>query len=238
MFVHVLTLQGAFDLGLSALLDTIGTANDLAASLTPPTAAIKVTVAGVRRCVHTARGFNVPLTATAILPQPDAVLLPALGEKTPATLSERLTQGDVADAGVVLREWSQRGAWIGAACTGTFVLADSTLLDGHDATTSWWLAPLFRQRYANIELDESRVLVNSGPFVTAGAALAHIDLALGLIRRRSPFARRAYRKLFAERTPRFAGRLHRFRSAGAQRSNDRALRDLGAAPASERFLPQ
>jgi transcriptional regulator GlxA family with amidase domain len=186
MFVHVLTLQGAFDLGLSALLDTIGTANDLAASLTPPTAAIKVTVAGVRRRVHTARGFSVPLTATAMLPQPDAVLLPALGEKTPATLSERLTQRDVADAGGVLREWSQRGAWIGAACTGTFVLADSTLLDGHDATTSWWLAPLFRQRYANIELDESRVLVNSGPFVTAGAALAHIDLALGLIHRRSP----------------------------------------------------
>jgi transcriptional regulator GlxA family with amidase domain len=158
----------------------------LAASLTPPTAAIKVTVAGVRRRVHTARGFSVPLTATAMLPQPDAVLLPALGEKTPATLSERLTQRDVADAGGVLREWSQRGAWIGAACTGTFVLADSTLLDGHDATTSWWLAPLFRQRYANIELDESRVLVNSGPFVTAGAALAHIDLALGLIHRRSP----------------------------------------------------
>jgi len=186
MLVHVLALHGAFDLGLSALLDTIGTANDLAASLTPRTAAIKVTVAGVRRRVVTARGFRVPLIATSVLPQPDAVLLPALGEKTPATLSERLTQRDVTDAGGVLREWSQSGAWIGAACTGTFVLADSTLLDGHDATTSWWLAPLFRQRYANIELDETRVLVNSGPFVTAGAALAHIDLALGLIRRRSP----------------------------------------------------
>jgi len=47
-------------------------------------------------------------------------------------------------------------------------------------------APLFRQRYSNIELDESRMLVTSGALVTAGAALAHIDLALGLIRRQSP----------------------------------------------------
>jgi len=186
MNVHVLALQGAFDLGLSALLDTIGTANELAASVTPSTPAIKVTVVGVRRRVHTARGFTVPLIAAALAPQPDAVLLPALGEKMPATLAQRLAQRDIADAGSALREWSQSGAWIGAACTGTFVLAESTLLEGRDATTSWWLAPFFRQRYANIELDESRVLVKSGAFVTAGAALAHIDLALGLIRRRSP----------------------------------------------------
>jgi transcriptional regulator GlxA family with amidase domain len=186
MHVLVLALQGTFDLGLSALLDTLGTANELASAMDAPTAAINVTLVGVRRRVHTAQGFRVPLVATAITRHPDAVLLPALGEKTPSTLAERLTHRDVADAGGVLREWSQGGAWIGAACTGTFVLADSTLLDGHDATTSWWLAPLFRQRYSNIELDESRMLVTSGAFVTAGAALAHIDLALGLIRRQSP----------------------------------------------------
>ena len=186
MDVLVLALQGAFDLGLSALLDTLGTANQLATTMDAPTAAINVTVVGVRRRVHTAQGFRVPLVATAIARHPDAVLLPALGEKTPWTLADRLTHGDVADAGGALREWSQGGAWIGAACTGTFVLAESTLLDGHDATTSWWLAPLFRQRYSDIKLDESRMLVTSGAFVTAGAALAHIDLALGLIRRQSP----------------------------------------------------
>jgi transcriptional regulator GlxA family with amidase domain len=185
MHVLVLAMQGAFDLGLSALLDTLGTANQLASAIGVRTTAINVTVVGVRRRVHTAQGFRVPLVATATT-RPDAVLLPALGEKMPSTLAERLTHRDVADAGGVLREWSQGGAWIGAACTGTFVLADSTLLDGHDATTSWWLAPLFRQRYSNIELDESRMLVSSGAFVTAGAALAHIDLALALIRRQSP----------------------------------------------------
>jgi transcriptional regulator GlxA family with amidase domain len=181
-----MALQGAFDLGLSAILDTLGTANELAGATDTPRVAIDVTVVGVRRRVRTAQGFSVPAVAVAKSPDPDAVLVPALGDKTPASLGERLTHRDVADAGGVLREWAQRGAWIGAACTATFVLADSTLLDGHSATTSWWLAPMFRQRYPRIGLDESRMLVRSGAFATAGAALAHVDLALGLVRRQSP----------------------------------------------------
>ena len=186
MKVSVLALQGAFDLGLSALLDTLGTANELARTMNAPTVAIHVTVVGVRRRVRTAQGFSVPVVAAAKSADPEAVLLPALGEKMPSSLAQRLTHRDVADAGGALREWAQGGAWIGAACTSTFVLADSKLLDGHGATTSWWLAPLFRQRYAGIALDESRMVVSSGAYVTAGAALAHIDLALGLIRRQSP----------------------------------------------------
>jgi hypothetical protein len=110
MHVLVLALQGAFDLGLSALLDTLGTANELASAMDAPTAAIDVTLVGVRRRVHTAQGFRVPLVATAITRHADAVLLPALGEKTPSTLAERLTHSDVADAGGVLREWSHGNA--------------------------------------------------------------------------------------------------------------------------------
>jgi transcriptional regulator GlxA family with amidase domain len=60
------------------------------------------------------------------------------------------------------------------------------LLNDQDATTTWWLAPLFRQRYPKIRLDESRMIVKSEKFVTAGAALSHMDLALSLIRQKSP----------------------------------------------------
>jgi transcriptional regulator GlxA family with amidase domain len=186
MQITLLAMQGAFDLGLAAVLDTLETANELAASMESPPARLGVTLVGIGRRVHTGRGFVVPVRAANSAPRPNAVVLPALGEKMPAGLLERLSQRDVAKAGGMLREWSQDGAWIGAACTGTFVLADSSLLDGHDATTSWWLAPLFRQRYARVGLDESRMLVSSGRFVTAGAALAHVDLALGLIRKHSP----------------------------------------------------
>jgi transcriptional regulator GlxA family with amidase domain len=73
-----------------------------------------------------------------------------------------------------------------AACVGTFVMAESGLLDHREATTTWWLAPLFRTRYPTVRLDESHMLIKSGRMVTAGAALSHMDLALWLIRQHSP----------------------------------------------------
>lgn len=186
MNITLMVMPGAFDLGLSAVLDTLGTANELAGSMGSPPPPLEISLVGARRRVCTAHGFAVPVRPAGSTPRPDAILLPALGEKMPAQLLARLSQRDVADVGGMLREWSRDGVLIAAACTGTFVLADSTLLDGHGATTSWWLAPVFRQRYPRIRLDESRMLVSSGSFVTAGAALAHIDLALGLVRRHSP----------------------------------------------------
>jgi transcriptional regulator GlxA family with amidase domain len=44
---------------------------------------------------------------------------------------------------------------------------------------------VFRQRYPRVVLDESRILVRSSRRVTAGAALAHVDLALWFVRQRS-----------------------------------------------------
>src|SRR5205085_2942575 len=95
-------------------------------------------------------------------------------------------RSDVRDASSALRQWAARGSIMSAACIGTFVLAESGLLDHQHATTTWWLAPLFRHRYPDVLLDESNMIVPSGRFVTAGAALSHMDLALWLIRRTSP----------------------------------------------------
>ena len=79
-----------------------------------------------------------------------------------------------------------RGRRVAGACTATFVLASSGILDGGRATTTWWLSPLFRERFPRVTLDESRMIVESSRVVTAGAALAHVDLALWLVRQRSP----------------------------------------------------
>ena len=186
MRIYILALDGVFDTGLSAILDTFSIANDLAEPAGTPSVHFEVTVVGVRRQVHTRHGLSVPVVPAAQLARPDIVLIPALGAKVPETLRVALERRDVADAGVLLREWSDVGALVGAACTGTFVLANTSLLDGQSATTSWWLAPLFRERYPRVTLEESRMVVGSSRFVTAGAALAHIDLALWLVRRSSP----------------------------------------------------
>jgi len=116
----------------------------------------------------------------------DWLVLPAIGAKMPPALVAALETREVRDATVHLRERHAAGTRIAAACIGGFVLAESCLLDGHDATVSWWLGPLFRERYPAVRLDESRMLVASGDFVTTGAAIAHMDLALWLVRQASP----------------------------------------------------
>lgn len=186
MRLHILVLDGVFDLGLAALTDTLSTANQLAGCLEQAPAPVEVTLVGMRRRVRTAQGLTVPVVSVHRAAKPDVVLVPALGAKMPATLAARLAHADVADAAVALQQWSRSGAVSGAACTGTFLLAESALLNGQRATTSWWLAPMFRQRYPSVMLDESRMLVNSARFITAGAALAHLDLALSVVRSRSP----------------------------------------------------
>jgi len=186
MKLHLLICDGVFDLGLAALTDTIGLANAMAGSLPQAPGHIELTLVGVRRRIRTAQGLTVPVVSARGVPEPDVVLVPAFGDKMPDTLSARLTRPDVPDAVAALQQWSTAGAHLGAACSGSFLLAESGLLDGHRATTSWWLGPMFRQRYPNVTLDESRMIVNSTRFTTAGAALAHVDLALRIIRGRSP----------------------------------------------------
>jgi transcriptional regulator GlxA family with amidase domain len=186
MRIYVLALNEVFDTGLTTLLDTFGTANDLAESAGTPSARFDVTVVGVRSRVYTSHGLSVPVRLAARLARPDVALVPALGAKMPDTLRIALERRDITDAQALLRRWSGSGALVGAACTGTFVLAGTSLLNGHRATTSWWLAPFFRERYPHVILDDSRMIVSSSRFVTGGAALAHLDLALWLVRRRSP----------------------------------------------------
>jgi len=186
MHIQVLVTDGVFDIGLTSLLDTFAMANELMPLLPSSIEPFHVTLVGTRRRVHTAHGLSVPVVSRLPSHAPEAVVVPALGAKQPPAIHDALRSKDVRAAGAMLREWSQDGVWIGAACTATFVLAETGLLDGHSATTSWWLAPFFRQRYRQVSLEESRMLVASPPFVTAGAALAHIDLALGLVRRKSP----------------------------------------------------
>ena len=68
------------------------------------------------------------------------------------------------------------------ACIGTFVIAESGLLGHQRATTTWWLAPMFRRRYPRMSLDESQMISKSGCFVTAASSLSHMYPALWIIR--------------------------------------------------------
>lgn len=185
MRVDVLALEGVFDLGLSAVLDAFQTANELSEMSGLAVPRFELRIVGVRKAVKTSQGLSVPVHAVGTR-APDCVVVPAIGFKMPGPLEAALARPDVRDAAIALRQWARRGATMTAACIGTFVMAESGLLDRQRATTTWWLAPLFRKRYPDVLLDESNMIVKSGRFVTAGAALGHMDLALWLVRGISP----------------------------------------------------
>jgi len=182
----VLVLDGVFDLGLSAVLDAFQTANELISLSELAAPRFEVKIAAVRKVVKTSQGLTVPVNGTGWR-TPDCIVVPAIGFKMPGPLESALARPDVQDAGAALRQWAaRRDTTLTAACVGTFVMAESGLLDYQRATTTWWLAPMFRQRYPNVSLEESNMIVHSGRFVTAGAALSHMDLALWIIRGVSP----------------------------------------------------
>ncbi len=186
MHISVLAFDGLFDTGLAVTLDPLRTANNLAAGLGISGPRFDVDVVGVRRRVRTANGMTVPVKPITHGRKPDWVIVPALGATTAATLVPALARADVRDGLLQIRQWHAQGVKIAAACIGTFVLAEAGLLDGQEATTTWSVSPLFRQRYPQVHLDESRMLVPSSVGITAGAALGHMDLALWLIRQASP----------------------------------------------------
>jgi transcriptional regulator GlxA family with amidase domain len=185
MRVDILALDGAFDLGLSAVLDVFQTANELIEVAEFAVSPFDTRLVGVRKRVATSHGFTVPVRA-ANARTPDVVVVPAIGFKMPVPLEAALARPDMRDAAAALQRYADRGATMSAACVGTFVLAEAGLLENHRATTTWWLAPLFRKRYPTVLLDESDMVVKSGNRLTAGAALSHVDLALWIVRSASP----------------------------------------------------
>lgn len=72
---------------------------------------------------------------------------------------------------------------VAASCYGTFVLAESGLLDNCAATTTWWLESAFAARYPKVRLNAAQALVDDNRVLTAGAMTAHTDLSLHLLRR-------------------------------------------------------
>ena len=79
-----------------------------------------------------------------------------------------------------------RGATIATACSGAMLLAQTGLLDGHDATTHWAYCDTMRARHPRVRVHPQRALVASGEgqrLVMAGGGTSWLDLAIYLISR-------------------------------------------------------
>lgn len=96
------------------------------------------------------------------------------------------TRGRWPEAAEWLRWQYDEGALICSVCTGSLMLAEAGLLDGHEATCHWAASDQIRSRYPLVRLRPERVLVAAGAehrLVTAGASASWTDLALYLVAR-------------------------------------------------------
>jgi transcriptional regulator GlxA family with amidase domain len=85
-----------------------------------------------------------------------------------------------------VRRMHQRGAVLCSACSGIFLLAETGLFDGRDATVHFGYAGTFASTYPSVPIHPERVLMISGvreELVSSGASVAWHDLVLHLIAR-------------------------------------------------------
>lgn len=82
-----------------------------------------------------------------------------------------------------LTEQSRKGTMICAVCAGSFLAAQTGLLNHRSATTHWYLADEFQHRYPKVVLKKEKMIVDEGDFITAGGVTAYMDLSLYLTAR-------------------------------------------------------
>ncbi len=167
--IAVIEIDGCLASSAAITYDVLATANRLG---TAKRARFEVTTSryGPRRRSGRLRGV-------------DLVIVPGLGSASADALERKLATPACLRARDALVSAYEQGAALAASCASSFLLAETGLLDGKRATTTWWFAPLFRQRYPKVELMSERMVVADWPVATAGAAMAQMDLMLAVVAR-------------------------------------------------------
>ena len=180
---------GAYD-----MFAHVGTFPSLDGRTTLPGRRIEPVIVAPRgETLRSSSGLTItPHCSIADCPELDLVWVPAVAFPPGRRLDEYFPPGGRLDEYFPpevldwLRAQHASGATIASAGSGSMLLAEAGLLDGGEATTHCYYAPLFRQRYPSVTLRPRRVLVTSGSdrrIITAGGAFSWSDLALYLIAR-------------------------------------------------------
>jgi transcriptional regulator GlxA family with amidase domain len=183
MRIGLVVQDGCFGSAVSSIVDILATAELVRPDVDSSIPQLALEIAAPRRRVTSTGGMTIPASRTLReLDDLDLVVVPALGTltgaETVASVESRAGRALVR----ALRAIDPGRSRVAAACTGVFPLAETGMLDGRQATTTWFLTPIFRERYPAVTVDLDRMVVADGPILTAGAAFAHIDLALAILR--------------------------------------------------------
>ena len=171
--------KGCMFSGISGLIDAFAIANRWQAAATGNSSAPLFTTRIVSpdgSAVRVNGGFTiVPDGSLQDIDRPDVIIVPPYlpnVELLPANATAML-------------DWIEtryrQGASVAALCTGTFVLAETGLLDGRQATTHWFFTRLFKRRYPKVLLEPDRILTRDRGLLCSGSASAFYYLGLHLI---------------------------------------------------------
>lgn len=86
---------------------------------------------------------------------------------------KKLLAGQADNCSWLSSQWAG-GAYLAASCTGTFILAETGLLNGRSATTTWWLTEQFRSRYPEIILQVDPVITEQDRIICVGASASYL----------------------------------------------------------------
>jgi len=88
-----------------------------------------------------------------------------------------------------LRDWLtdhyKKGAVIASVCAGSFLLAETGLLDGKIATTHWAFADDMQEQFPDIEVHSDKIVTEQDNIICAGGATSWQDLVSHLIEKYS-----------------------------------------------------
>lgn len=110
-------------------------------------------------------------------------VVPGLGAD-PVKIVERMDEPDGRAIARRLIAHVGGGGEVAASCSAVFVLHAAGLLAHRRATTTWWLGPVLARMEPTCTVQADRMICADGPIITAGAAFAHADLLLHMLRSR------------------------------------------------------
>ena len=82
-----------------------------------------------------------------------------------------------------LKKQNKTGATIAGICAGTYILAETGLLDGKAATTHWGFERDFRKRYPKVNLQPHKIITDEGNLLCSGGCNSYLDLSIYLVER-------------------------------------------------------
>lgn len=179
--LRLLLLPGCYAGSVTGFIDVLQFANQIAAYKGRPKPFHWRLFSLDGQAVTTASGIVLsPEGDRTLAEDADTLVLPPISYLRLSDYETRLEAEQT--TGALATRLHAAGRRVLSFCTGVPLLAEHGLLDGREATVSWWLHHWFRQRYPQVRLQDYATCSEADGIWCGGATTSYIDLALRLIR--------------------------------------------------------